>query len=455
MTATSSLDIIILAAGKGTRMRSTLPKVLHPLAGRPILAHVIATAQALSPRQIYVVIGHEAKEIEKAFPDAHWKWVEQKSQDGTGHAVAQVLPALAKEGKTLILYGDVPLITIDTLTDLIYKTSPDSIGVLTAEVDFPEGYGRILRNDHGDFVSVVEQADITPEQQLIQEINTGFYVVPNKYLHEFLPKLDKNNAQKEYYLPTLLALASNKNIPITTVNTYELEDTHGVNDRRQLFKAERIMQKRLAIELAYAGVTLLDPSRLDIRGALAVAEDVTLDVNVLITGNVSIDSHSYIGPNCSVKDSHIGKNVKIKSHCVLDGVTIADNCEIGPFAHIRPGTVLESGVRVGNFVELKKSTLGAESKVNHLSYIGDAEIGKDVNIGAGTITCNYNGVKKENTHIGDHAFIGSNTSLVAPVKIGANAIIGAGSVITKDAPADQLTLSRSEQKTIPKKTKEK
>lgn len=451
MTATSTLDIIILAAGKGSRMRSALPKVLQPLAGRPVLAHVLATAQSLDPRNIFVVVGHQAPLIEKTFPDAPWKWIEQKDQKGTGHAVTQVLPFLEPKGRTLILYGDVPLITLDTLTQLIYKTAPDAIGVLTAEVDFPEGFGRILRDDHGDFISVVEQADITPEQELIQEINTGFYVVPNQYLHKLLPKIDNDNAQKEYYLPTLLALANNENIPITTVDASSLEDIHGINDRRQLFQAERLMQKRLAIELASAGVTMLDPTRLDIRGTLAVAEDVTLDVNVIISGNVSIDEGSYIGPHCSVKDSQIGKNVTIKSHCVIDGATIADNCEIGPFAHLRPGTVLESEVRIGNFVEVKKSTLGSQTKVNHLSYVGDAEVGKDVNIGAGTITCNYNGVKKQVTRIHDHAFIGSNTSLVAPVTIGKNAVIGAGSVITEDAPADQLTLSRSEQKSVEKK----
>lgn len=448
MTENFPLDIIVLAAGKGTRMSSKLPKVLQPLAGQPLLAHIISTARALEPRNLFVVVGHEAEIIQQTFADAHVDWVIQKEQLGTGHAVQQALPRLPKKGRTLIMYGDVPLLQAETLEKLIEEVSAGSVGVLTAILDNPKGLGRVVRDVQGEFVNIVEEKDATWEQKLIQEINSGIYIFPNEVLHDYLPKIDNINAQQEYYLPPILNFAKTAHISIQTVLIHNVEEVYGINDRWQLMQAERLLQRRIAKELTQIGVTIVDADRLDLRGSLIVEPDVTLDVNLIIQGEVSIDEGSYIGPNTLLNNVKIGKNVQIKSHCVIEDAIIADNCMIGPFAHIRPGTVLEKNVKVGNFVELKKAHLGAETKVNHLSYVGDAKVGKDVNIGAGTITCNYDGKNKSVTHIGDHAFIGSNTALVAPVSIGENAVIGAGSVITKEAPAGELTLTRAEQRTI-------
>ncbi|MFI4954405.1 MAG: bifunctional UDP-N-acetylglucosamine diphosphorylase/glucosamine-1-phosphate N-acetyltransferase GlmU [Gammaproteobacteria bacterium] len=447
--------MIILAAGKGTRMRSQLPKVLHLLAGQPLLAHLFDTVQTLAPRHLFTVIGHQAEQIQQTFASTSCQWILQTTQQGTGHAVAQVLPYLPNDGQTLILYGDIPLITLQTLEKLIEHTPTNGIGVLTAIVDLPLGFGRIVRDNHGKFAEVVEDADANPEQSLIDEINAGIYVIPNTLLHELLPKLDNNNTQQEFYLPPLLTLAHQQNVPIITINVTDTDDIHGINNRQQLAQAERILQKRIAAQLANNGATIIDPNRLDVRGKLNTETDVTIDVNVIFSGNVSIGTGSYIGPHSVLTHSRIGKNVTIKSHCVIDGADIADNCVIGPFAHIRPDTVLEPYAKIGNFVELKKTHLGAHSKVNHLSYVGDAQVGKEVNIGAGTITCNYDGVNKHATHIGDHASIGANSSLVAPVTIGESAVIGAGSVITKEAPAGQLTLSRSEQRTLARRRPKK
>jgi bifunctional UDP-N-acetylglucosamine pyrophosphorylase/glucosamine-1-phosphate N-acetyltransferase len=442
------LDIIILAAGKGTRMRSRLPKVLQTLAGRPILAHVLATVQALEPRNIVVIVGHEAELVQKTFPDKQYRFAMQAKQLGTGHAVQQALPHLPADGCSLILYADVPLITLNTLEKLITTTPANAIGILTATMENPFGLGRIVRNQQNEFSEIIEEADATAPQKLINEINAGIYVFPNAVLHKYLSQLDNNNAQKEYYLPPIIKLARATQTPIVTCTTTNAEEVFGINDRKQLMQAERILQRRCAKELMESGVTIIDAERLDIRGFVAAEQDVTLDINVICAGEVTIGEGSYIGPNTLLKDVRIGKNVTIKSHCILEGVTVADNCTIGPFANLRPGTVLDSGVKIGNFVELKKSHIGTDSKINHLSYIGDALVGKDVNIGAGTITCNYNGVDKHLTKIGDEAFIGSNTALVAPVTIGEHAVIGAGSVITKDAPAGELTLTRSEQKNL-------
>jgi len=448
MTENFPLDIIILAAGKGTRMNSSLPKVLHPLAGRPILAHVLATAQSLEPRNLFVVIGHDAERIKEEFPEASWKWVIQREQLGTGHAVQQTLPHLPKDGRTIIIYGDVPLLKAETLERLIEEIPPTAVGVLTAMMENPKGLGRIIRNEQGKFLRVVEEKDAKASEKLIKEINSGIYIFPNEVLHAFLPKINNINAQQEYYLPPVLNFAEAANIAIETITTPSEEEVYGINDRWQLMQAERLFQQRIAKELAEIGVTIIDADRVDMRGTLIVEQDITFDINLVFMGEVSIGEGSYIGPNTLLKDVKIGKNVQIKNNCVIEDATIGDNCVIGPFAHIRPGTVLEESVKIGNFVELKNSHLGVDTKVNHLSYVGDAEVGKDVNIGAGTITCNYDGKTKNKTKIGDHAFIGSNTALVAPIKVGANAIIGAGSVITKDAPAEHLTLTRGEQKTV-------
>jgi len=448
MSPNTPLDIIILAAGKGTRMRSGLPKVLQTLAGRPLLAHTLSTVQALEPRNIIIIVGHEAEQVQAAFPEKHYRFAMQIEQLGTGHAVQQALPQLPTDGRSLILYADVPLITLNTLEKLITTTPADAIGILTATPENPFGLGRIVRDKQNEFREIIEEADTTDTQKLINETNAGIYVFPNSVLHTYLPQLDNNNAQQEYYLPPIIKLARATQTPIVTCTTLNAAEVFGINDRQQLMQAERLLQKRFAKELMKSGVTIVDAARLDIRGMVAAEQDVTLDINVICAGEVTIRANSYIGPNTFLKDVQLGKNVTIKSNCVLEGVIVADNCTIGPFANIRPGTVLDNDVKVGNFVELKKTHFGAGSKVNHLSYIGDAIVGKEVNIGAGTITCNYNGVDKNVTTIGDEAFIGSNTALVAPVTIGENAVIGAGSVITKDAPAGQLTLTRSEQKNL-------
>lgn len=442
------LYIIVLAAGKGTRMRSDLPKVLHELAGKPMLAHAITAAEALEPQQLFVVIGHEAEQIRDAFPLSRIEWVEQEAQLGTGHAVQQVLPLLSKEGRTIVTCGDVPLLRAETLTQLIENTSPKTIGVITADVKNPHGLGRIVRDKKGKFKQIVEEKDANEKEKGISEINSGIYIFPNEILHKFLKKIDNKNNQKEYYLTTLLNIAEKNKINIQTMKIESECEIHGINDRWQLQQAEKIMQQRLAKELTEIGVTIIDANRIDIRGTVIAEQDVTIDVNVILKGEVKIEQGCYIGPNTLLNNVKLGKNVEIKSNCVIEDAVIGDNCVIGPFAHIRPGTVLKEGVKVGNFVEIKKSQLGKDTKANHLSYVGDAEVGENVNIGAGTITCNYDGKNKHKTVIGNNAFIGSNSALVAPVTVGENAIIGAGSVITKDAPADQLTLTRGEQKSL-------
>lgn len=437
-----TLNIIILAAGQGKRMKSHLPKMLHTLAGKTLLQHVVTAAEALSPTTIYVVYGHGGNEIRAHGKQLSVQWVEQQQQLGTGHAVTQVLPLLTQEGRVLVLVGDAPLISPALLQKLLTETPPNEVGVITAIVPDPAGLGRILRDVNGKVIGIVEEKDTTIEQKKIQEVNSGIIVAPLECLHRWLPKLQNHNAQGEYYLPDIMTMAVAEGIPITAIPADSYYEVQGVNDRAQLAMLERYYQRQLANNLMLAGVTLRDPERFDVRGTLEAARDVTIDVNVIIEGNVSIGKNSSIGPNTILRDVKIGENVTIKANSIIEEAEIANDCIIGPFARIRPGTKLDRGVHIGNFVEVKKSIVGTGSKINHLSYVGDATVGCEVNIGAGTITCNYDGVNKHQTIIEDRVFIGSDTQLVAPVTIGHDAIIGAGSTVIHDAPAEALTLTQ-------------
>lgn len=444
-----SLKIIILAAGQGKRMHSDLPKVLHPLAGKPMLQWVIEAAEQLRPAAIHVIHGHGGECVRQQFAHAHVNWIEQSEQLGTGHAVAQALPYLDADDQVLVLYGDVPLISVLTLQRLHQSTPKQALGLLIATLAEPYGLGRILRNQQGEIIAIIEEKDATESQRSIKEIFSGILLVPAQKLHCWLPQLNAHNAQGEYYLTDIVKFAVAEKMPVTSVMTDYPQEIYGINSRVQLIALERHYQSRLAEQLMAQGVTIMDPLRFDVRGTLQVGKDVTIDNNVLFEGEVIIGSHCYIGPNCVVKNSVIGDHVEIKANTVVEQASIQANCSIGPFARVRPGTQLAEGVKIGNFVELKQAVVGSQSKINHLSYIGDAEIGREVNIGAGTITCNYDGVNKHLTRIEDHAFIGSNTALVAPVVIGKKAFIGAGSTITKAAPAGKLSLSRSKQLCIP------
>lgn len=440
------LNVVILAAGKGTRMKSRLPKVMQPLAGRPLLAHVVASAEQLASARSIVVYGHGGEQVRAAFADTHLGWAEQAEQKGTGHAVLMALPQLPAAGRTLILYGDVPLTRVETLARLIATVSDDdSLGLVTVTLPNPSGYGRIVRDDTGRVVRIVEQKDATPAELAITEINTGILCVPNRRLHAWLPNLGNNNAQGEYYLTDVIALAAQAGMAIHTVQPEQIWEVEGVNDKVQLAALERVWQGAQAETLMRAGITLADPARFDLRGTLRHGLDVSLDVNVVLEGQVVLGDNVRVGAGCVLKDVVIGDNVTLKPHSVLEQAHIGDACEIGPFARIRPGTVLAAGCHIGNFVETKQVSMGAGSKANHLSYLGDAEIGSGVNVGAGTITCNYDGANKHRTVIGDNAFIGSNASLVAPVTIGAGATTGAGSTIAKDVPDGVLAVARAKQ----------
>ncbi len=452
-----ALNIIILAAGQGTRMRSDLPKVLHTIGGKPMLQHVYERAQELNPGTITIVYGHGAQLILSRFSDWPVVWVEQALQLGTGHAVQQALPYLQDEAVVLVLYGDVPLLCRETLEKLLAVVSENSLGLLTASMDDPTGYGRIVRDDKGRVLRIVEEKDASSEEQKIKEVNTGILATAGFRLRTWLARLDNANAQGEYYLTDIIAMAVADGVAVRAVSA-PLDEVAGVNSKRQLAELERVYQRRQADALLEQGVTLRDPARFDLRGRIeAVGRDVEIDVNVILEGSVRIGDRVRIGPNVLLKDVVVGDEVEILAGSVIEQAQIGARSRIGPFARIRPETVLAEETHIGNFVEIKKSMIGTGSKVNHLSYIGDSEIGAQVNIGAGTITCNYDGVNKHKTVIEDGAFIGSNTQLVAPVRVGRDATIGAGSTITKDAPAGKLTLSRCQQITIehwqrPKKT---
>lgn len=442
------LSIVILAAGKGTRMRSELPKVLHPVAGRPMLQHVVDTASALSPHAIHIIYGHGGEQVKGALTGVNANWIEQAQQLGTGHAVQQASPQLSDDERVLILYGDVPLIRQPTLKALLECTGGDGLALLTVVLDDPHGYGRIVRDADGAVRAIVEQKDADADQLTIREINTGIMALPAKYLKRWLQRLENNNAQGEYYLTDIIAMAVADRVDVRTTVPQRRVEVMGVNDKVQLSFVEREYQKEQAEQLMRAGVTLADPARFDVRGEVTVGADVSIDINVLLLGKVELGDGVHIGPNVVINNSRIGDGVEILANCVIDDAHVGAHCRIGPFARIRPETELAEHVHVGNFVEIKKSRVGGGSKINHLSYVGDSDVGRNVNIGAGTITCNYDGANKHRTVIEDDAFIGSDTQLVAPVTVGAGATIGAGSTITQDAPAGELSFSRAKQITI-------
>ncbi len=443
------LGVVVLAAGKGTRMRSALPKVLHPLAGRPLLAHVLDAAVALGAAQVCVVYGHGGEQVPAAFPDAAATWVEQRERLGTGHAVLQAMPAMAGMDRVLVLYGDVPLIEPETLNRLVADSASTKLGLLTMQLADPNGYGRIVRDKSERVLRIVEQKDASAAERAITEVNTGIIVAERASLSAWLGRIGNDNVQHEYYLTDVIGLAVADGVEVATTQPESLEEVAGINDRAQLAALERHYQRGLARALMLDGTTVVDPERLDVRGSLICDQDVVLDVNLVCEGRVRIGANTRIGPHCLLKDCTIGPGVEVLAHSIVEGATVAAGARIGPFARLRPEAEIGADCHIGNFVEIKKSRIDAGSKVNHLSYVGDAEIGAGVNVGAGTITCNYDGANKHLTVIGDGAFIGSNTALVAPVSVGAGATIGAGSVISRAAPADQLTLTRAPQTTIP------
>jgi len=442
-----ALSIVILAAGQGTRMKSGLPKVLHPLATKPLLEHVIDTAKTIRPQKIIVVYGHGGNLVKDKLSHTGVQWVEQAQQLGTGHAVDQAIPLIDAGDTVLVLYGDVPLTKSETLENLIGKVSKTSMGLLTVKLDNPAGYGRIVRNAKGDVERIVEQKDANADQLKINEVNTGLLAVSGAKLQDWLKRLENKNAQGEYYLTDIIAMAVSENIKVETVQAANESEVMGVNDKRQLAELERKFQREQADKLMIAGVTLADPDRIDIRGNITTGKDVSIDINVILQGKVEIGNNVSIGPNNVIRDTKIGDNVQIQANCVIEESIIGNDSRIGPFARVRPESRLAENTHIGNFVEIKKSDVGVGSKVNHLSYIGDSVIGKDVNIGAGTITCNYDGANKHQTVIGDNVFIGSDTQLVAPVKVGDGATIAAGTTITKDVPAGELAISRTPQST--------
>ncbi|MFN3234358.1 MAG: bifunctional UDP-N-acetylglucosamine diphosphorylase/glucosamine-1-phosphate N-acetyltransferase GlmU [Gammaproteobacteria bacterium] len=441
------LSVVILAAGKGRRMLSDIPKPLHKLAGLSLLERVVNTAKAVQPERIYVVYGHSGNIVKDTLQGIDVTWVEQKERLGTGHAVLQAVPEIPEDHKVLILYGDVPLISENTLRDLL-DTSKEGMGVITSEFEDPNELGRIVRDHSGNFKAIVEFKDADEKTKKIREVNSGIYVVPAKYLKKWLPTLSNNNTQKEYYLTDILGMAVEHGIAVSTVLPGNNEEILGVNDRLQLVELERYIQFEQAKQLLAQGVTIMDPYRIDIRGELNSEKDVTIDVNTIFEGSVTLGSGTVIHSNVTIKNSVIGRNVSILPNCFVENAVIEDGAVVGPFARLRPDSHIKASAKVGNFVEIKKSVVGEGSKVGHLTYIGDAVIGKDVNVGAGTITCNYDGVRKHHTQIDDGAFIGSGTQLVAPVSVGKGAYIGAGSTITSDAKPKKLTLSRADQRCI-------
>ncbi|MCL6619500.1 bifunctional UDP-N-acetylglucosamine diphosphorylase/glucosamine-1-phosphate N-acetyltransferase GlmU [Thermomonas hydrothermalis] len=441
------LHVVILAAGEGKRMQSAIPKVLHKIAGKPMLAHVIDCARALAPAKIHVVHGHGGAQVQAAFAgQTDLSWVAQTQQLGTGHAVQQAMPLLPDQARVLVLYGDVPLLTPTTLRPLLQAPGP--LAVLAAEPDDPTGYGRIVRDAQGNVAAIVEHKDADEAQRRIRLVNTGVIAAAAGHLRRWLEALRNDNAQGEYYLTDVFAAAAREGTAAAVVLAADALETEGANDPWQLAQLERAFQRRQARALCQAGVRLMDPARIDVRGTLRTGRDVEIDVDVVFEGEVVLADGVRIGPFCRIRDAHLGPGTQVAAHCDIDGARCGPDVRIGPYARLRPGTVLAEGVHIGNFVETKNATLGQGSKANHLTYLGDAVIGSGVNIGAGTITCNYDGVNKSTTTIGDGAFIGSNSALVAPVSIGAGATIGAGSVISKDAPAGKLTVARARQQTV-------
>ncbi|MDF1628485.1 MAG: bifunctional UDP-N-acetylglucosamine diphosphorylase/glucosamine-1-phosphate N-acetyltransferase GlmU [Alcanivoracaceae bacterium] len=442
-----TLATVILAAGKGTRMKSALPKVLHPIAGKAMVSHVLDAAHSLRPQSITLVYGHGGEHVREVLGGESLNWALQAEQLGTGHAVAQAMPFVS-EDIVLILYGDVPLIQPATLADFVARADANTIALMTLTMENPTGYGRIIRDANGRVSRIVEQKDANDAELAVDEVNTGILACPRAFLADVLPKLKSNNAQGEYYLTDVISMAVQAGLVVDTMQPAHGWEVDGVNDRVQLARLERIYQGVQAEGLMRAGVTVVDPARLDVRGAVQCGTDITLDINTVLIGEVHLGDRVSVAPNCVIRNASIGADTVIEANSVIDGATIGAGCHVGPFARLRPGTQLADRARVGNFVETKNARLGEGAKANHLTYLGDAEIGAHSNIGAGTITCNYDGVNKSKTLIGDHAFIGSNSSLVAPVSVGNGATVGAGSVVTNDVADDQLAVSRAKQRNI-------
>ena len=442
------LEVIILAAGKGTRMVSNLPKVLHQVAGKPMLQHVLDTCLELGADRLHVVYGFGGELLREKIQNENINWILQAEQNGTGHAVDIAMSHVSDQSTILVLYGDVPLISKKSLNALLQACGEQSVALMTAFIEDGGSYGRILRDNNQCFQSIVEHKDATPEQCKIKEINTGFLAAPASRLKSWVSKLECENAQGEFYLTDIFAMAVAEGVPVETCQPVNNTEILGINDRQNLSDVERIYQQQQVHSYLQAGLSVCDPARFDVRGSLKHGKDCFVDINVLIEGDVTLGDRVSVGPNTQLKNMTIGDDVEIKANCVLENSTIGELAIIGPFARVRPESEIASFAHIGNFVEIKKSQVGSGSKVNHLSYIGDTEIGADVNIGAGVITCNYDGANKFKTIIGENAFIGSDSQLVAPVEIGKGATIGAGSTITGNAPAGELTLSRAEQKTI-------
>jgi bifunctional UDP-N-acetylglucosamine pyrophosphorylase/glucosamine-1-phosphate N-acetyltransferase len=442
------LSVVILAAGQGKRMNSDRPKVLAPLARRPLLAHVLDTARALHPAAIHVVYGHGGDQVRSAFPDAGLGWALQAEQLGTGHAVRQAMPAIPDDHRVLILYGDVPLLPAATLEDLLARTAPDGLALLSVVLEDPTGYGRVLRDNAGNVFRIVEQKDANRKELAVREANTGVLAAPAARLRTWLGRLSNDNAQREYYLTDVVTLAVKDGLKVEAIAAPSATEVQGVNDRLQLAALEAEYRRRQARALMQAGVTLADPERVDVRAEVTVGRDVMLDVNVVLEGRVALGDRVSVGPGCVLRDVSIGPDTVLHPYSVLDGAVVGARCVVGPYARLRPGASLGDEAHVGNFVELKNATLGAGSKANHLTYLGDTTIGARVNVGAGTITCNYDGLNKWPTTIEDGAFIGSGTMLVAPLTVGRDATIGAGSTLTRSAPRGQLTVERSRQQSF-------
>ena len=445
----TALQVVILAAGQGKRMHSDLPKVAHPLAGRPLLAHVIDAARALSPQRLCIVVGHGAQAVRERVTAPGASWALQEKQLGTGHAVMQALPSLDAGGTVLVLYGDVPLISVATLRSLVDAASGGKLAILTQEIDNPKGYGRIVRDASGRVARIVEEKDATAAERAIREINTGIVAAPRERLEKWLARLSNANAQGEYYLTDIVAAAVADGVPVEVRQPAAAHECLGVNSKSDLAALERRFQMNKAASLLESGVTLADPSRIDVRGELTCGRDVAIDVNCVFEGRVKLGDGVRIGPNCILRDVTVGPGTEVKPFSLIEEATIGANARIGPYARIRPGTDLGDDVHIGNFVEVKASRIAARSKANHLAYVGDSTVGSDVNIGAGTITCNYDGANKHRTVIEDDVHIGSDVQLVAPVTVGKGATIGAGATITKDVPPGGLTLTEKKQVSKP------
>jgi bifunctional UDP-N-acetylglucosamine pyrophosphorylase/glucosamine-1-phosphate N-acetyltransferase len=442
------LSIVILAAGEGKRMKSALPKVLQPLAGRALLEHVIDTARSLVPQAIHIVYGHGGERVRSTLAGAPVSWTLQAQQLGTGHALLQAMPQIPDDHRVLVLYGDVPLIGRATLLQLLELAGADALGLLTVRFDQPDGYGRVVRSARGLVQKIIEQKDATARERSIRECNTGVLVSPARRLRSWLARLTTANSQGEYYLTDVIALAVTEKVPVRALLTSQPSEVLGVNDKAQLAQLESLWRARRADELLAAGVTLADPARVDVRGTLTHGRDVFIDVNVIFEGRVTLGDRVHIGAGCVVRDSEIGADTQVHPHCVIEGAVIGPACLIGPFARLRPAATLAAEVHVGNFVEVKNSRLGAGSKANHLAYVGDAQLGSRVNVGAGTIVANYDGAAKHQTTVGDDVHTGSNSVLVAPIIVGAGATIAAGSTVTREVPPGKLTIARAAQTTV-------